>query len=580
MKTRSTGFDAKPLFRPRLLDIFNRPYGRSDLLSDAMAGATVGLIALPLALALGIASVPAGTQTPYPPPALGLFTAIFAGLVISILGGSRVQIGGPTAAFIPIVLLIIEKHGYSGLILATLMAGGILIAMGFARMGTLIKFIPWPVTSGFTTGIAVSIMATQAVDFLGIQAQSPPPREFFHKLSWIWENLSQCHFASLGLAFTCALFISLWPRLGIKRVPGSIVAMLAAAAAVALFGLEQNLGLETIGSRFGPGAIPLGLPPFQLPDISLERIRSLIEPAMTIALLGAIESLLSAVVADGLSGDRHDSNTELIAQGVANIVCPFFGGLPATGAIARTSANVNNGGRTPIAGIVHSLTLLLVVLVFARQAVYIPVAAMSAVLVMVAFRMGEWHEFRRLNLMPRSDAVVLLATFVLTVIFDLVVAVEVGMVLAAVLFIHRVSETTEVSLVTDEDVLESPEQIAQGKKIPNGVLVYRIFGPFLFGAAEKMEDAMQRVGKLPRVLILRLHLVSAMDATALNALESIVERMHHARGTVILSGLHRQPLEMLRKAGFVEVIGRKNFCATFDDALVRANQVLAGSGDS
>ena len=580
MKTRSTGFDAKPLFRPRLLDIFNRPYGRSDLLSDAMAGATVGLIALPLALALGIASVPAGTQTPYPPPALGLFTAIFAGLVISILGGSRVQIGGPTAAFIPIVLLIIEKHGYSGLILATLMAGGILIAMGFARMGTLIKFIPWPVTSGFTTGIAVSIMATQAVDFLGIRAESPPPREFFHKLQWIWENLSQCHFASLGLAFTCALFISLWPRLGIKRVPGSIVAMLAAAAAVALFGLEQKLGLETIGSKFGPGAIPLGLPPFQLPDISLERIRSLIEPAMTIALLGAIESLLSAVVADGLSGDRHDSNTELIAQGVANIVCPFFGGLPATGAIARTSANVNNGGRTPIAGIVHSLTLLLVVLVFARHAVYIPVAAMSAVLVMVAFRMGEWHEFRRLRLMPRSDAVVLLATFVLTVIFDLVVAVEVGMVLAAVLFIHRVSETTEVSLVTDEDVLESPEQIAQGKKIPNGVLVYRIFGPFLFGAAEKMEDAMQRVGKLPRVLILRLHLVSAMDATALNALESIVERMQHARGTVILSGLHRQPLEMLRKAGFVEVIGRKNFCATFDDALVRANQVLAGSRDS
>jgi SulP family sulfate permease len=578
MKTRSTASGAKPLFYPRLLEIFDQPYGRSALLADVMAGVTVGLIALPLALALGIASIPAGTQTPYPPPAVGLFTAIFAGLVISSLGGSRVQIGGPTAAFIPIVLLIIEKYDYSGLILATLMAGGILVVMGFARMGTLIKFIPWPVTSGFTTGIAVSIVATQAVDFLGIHAESPPPREFFHKLQWIWENLSHCHFPSLGLAFACVLLIAFWPRLGINRVPGSIVAMLAAAAAVALFGLEQKLGLETIGSKFGPGAIPLGLPPFQLPDISLERIRSLVEPAMTIALLGAIESLLSAVVADGLSGDRHDSNTELIAQGVANIVCPFFGGLPATGAIARTSANVNNGGRTPIAGIVHSLTLLLVVLVFARHAVFIPVAAMSSVLVMVAFRMGEWHEFRRLHLMPRSDAVVLLATFVLTVIFDLVVAVEVGMVLAAVLFIHRVSETTELSLVTDEDVLESPEQIAQGKKIPNGVLVYRIFGPFLFGAAEKMEDAMQRIGKLPRVLILRLHLVSAMDATALNALESIVERMQHARGTVILSGLHRQPLDMLRKAGFVEVIGRKNFCATFDDALVRANQVLAGSG--
>ena len=579
MKTRSTASGAKPLFYPRVLEIFDQPYGRSALLADVMAGVTVGLIALPLALALGIASIPAGTQTPYPPPAVGLFTAIFAGLVISSLGGSRVQIGGPTAAVIPIVLLIIEKYDYSGLILATLMAGGILVVMGFARMGTLIKFIPWPVTSGFTTGIAVSIVATQAVDFLGIHAESPPPREFFHKLQWIWENLSHCHFPSLGLAFACVLLIGFWPRLGINRVPGSIVAMLAAAAAVALFGLEQKLGLETIGSKFGPGAIPLGLPPFQLPDISLERIRSLVEPAMTIALLGAIESLLSAVVADGLSGDRHDSNTELIAQGVANIVCPFFGGLPATGAIARTSANVNNGGRTPIAGIVHSLTLLLVVLVFARHAVFIPVAAMSSVLVMVAFRMGEWHEFRRLHLMPRSDAVVLLATFVLTVIFDLVVAVEVGMVLAAVLFIHRVSETTEVSLVTDEDVLESPEQIAQGKKIPNGVLVYRIFGPFLFGAAEKMEDAMQRIGKLPRVLILRLHLVSAMDATALNALESIVERMQHAHGTVILSGLHRQPLDMLRKAGFVEVIGRKNFCATFDDALIRASQVLAGNGN-
>ena len=513
MKTRSTASGAKPLFYPRLLEIFDQPYGRSALLADVMAGVTVGLIALPLALALGIASIPAGTQTPYPPPAVGLFTAIFAGLVISSLGGSRVQIGGPTAAFIPIVLLIIEKYDYSGLILATLMAGGILVVMGFARMGTLIKFIPWPVTSGFTTGIAVSIVATQAVDFLGIHAESPPPREFFHKLQWIWENLSHCHFPSLGLAFACVLLIGFWPRLGINRVPGSIVAMLAAAAAVALFGLEQKLGLETIGSKFGPGAIPLGLPPFQLPDISLERIRSLVEPAMTIALLGAIESLLSAVVADGLSGDRHDSNTELIAQGVANIVCPFFGGLPATGAIARTSANVNNGGRTPIAGIVHSLTLLLVVLVFARHVVFIPVAVMSAVLVMVAFRMGEWHEFRRLHLMPRSDAVVLLATFVLTVIFDLVVAVEVGMVLAAVLFIHRVSETTEVSLVTDEDVLESPEQIAQGKTIPNGVLVYRIFGPFLFGAAEKMEDAIQRIGKLPTVLILRLHLVSAMDAT-------------------------------------------------------------------
>jgi sulfate permease, SulP family len=578
MKKRFGAGRAKRIFRPRLAEIYGGPYGRSDLMADVMAGVTVGLIALPLALALGIASIPAGTQTPYPPPAVGLFTAIFAGVTISALGGSRVQIGGPTAAFIPIVLLIIEKHGYSGLVLATLMAGGMLVVMGLARMGTLIKFIPWPVTSGFTTGIAVSIIATQAADFLGINAQSPPPREFLHKLDWLWENASQFHLASLGLAMGCALLIGFWPRLGLPRIPGSVVAMLGAASAVAAFGLDRNLGLATIGSKFGLEAIPIGLPPFQWPDITLERIRSLIEPATTIALLGAIESLLSAVVADGLSGDRHDSNTELIAQGAANIVCPFFGGLPATGAIARTSANVNNGGRSPIAGIVHSLTLLLIVLLFARHAVYIPVAAMSAVLVMVAFRMGEWHELRRLHLMPRSDAVVLVSTFALTVIFDLVIAVEVGMVLAAILFIHRVSETTEVSLVTDEDVLESPEQIAQGKPIPKGVLVYRIFGPFLFGAAEKMEDAMQRIDKLPRVLILRLHLVSAMDATALNALESIVERMHSNRGVVILSGLHRQPLDMLRKAGFVEVVGRQNFCATFDDALERANRILSERG--
>lgn len=578
MKTRLEAIRAKAIFRPSLLEVFSGRYQRSDLLGDVMAGVAVGLIALPLALALGIASIPAGTQTPYPPPAIGLFTAIFAGLVISALGGSRVQIGGPTAAFIPIILLIIEKYGYSGLILATLMAGGILVVMGLARMGTLIKFIPWPVTSGFTTGIAVSIMATQAADFLGINAHSPQPREFLHKLHWLWENAAQFQWASLGLAVACALLIGFWPRLGLRRVPGSVIAMLISAAAVAAFGLDRSLDLATIGSKFGIDAIPVGLPPFQWPDVSLERVRSLIEPAVTIALLGAIESLLSAVVADGLSGDRHDSNTELIAQGIANIVCPFFGGLPATGAIARTSANVNNGGRTPVAGIVHSLTLLLVVLVFARHAVYIPVAAMSAVLVMVAFRMGEWHEFGRLHLMPRSDAVVLVATFALTVIFDLVVAVEVGMVLAAMLFIHRVSETTEVSPVTDEDVLESPEQIAQGKTIPKGVLVYRIFGPFLFGAAEKMEDAMQRIDKLPRVLILRLHLVSAMDATALNALESIVERMQNSRGVVILSGLHRQPLDMLRKAGFVEVVGRRNFCATFDDALERANEVLSERG--
>jgi SulP family sulfate permease len=539
-----------------------------------MAGLTVGLIALPLALALGIASVPVGAATPFPAPALGIFTAIIAGFIISALGGSRVQIGGPTAAFIPIILMIIEKHGYAGLMMATVMAGVILVIMGLAKMGSLIKFIPWPVTSGFTTGIAVAIMASQSADFLGVQTGDPAPREFLERLHWLTQHVTDVNVPTLLLAAGCLLVIILWPRLGLKRVPGSIVAMLGATVLVALCGWQENLGISTIGSKFGPGAIPATLPPLVWPHFDWAMTRDLIGPATAIALLGAIESLLSAVVADGLSDDRHDSNTELVAQGIANMVCPFFGGLPATGAIARTSANVNNGGRSPVSGMVHALTLLGIILLFAKWAAYVPMAAMSAVLVFVAVRMGEWHELKRLRLMPGSDAIVLLTTFALTVVFDLVVAVEVGMVLAAILFIKRVSETTEVSQVFDSDVLESPEQLAYGKEIPEGVLVYRIFGPFLFGAAEKMEDALERVEILPKVLILRLHLVTAMDATALNALESVIERFQKHGGTVILSGLHRQPLDMLLKAGFVDVIGRKNLVAHFDAALERSRRIL------
>ena len=495
-----------------------------------MAGITVGLIALPLALALGIASVPAGGVTPFPAPALGLFTAIIAGFLISALGGSRVQIGGPTAAFVPIVLLIVEKHGYSGLILATMMAGVILVIMGVTRMGALIKFIPWPVTSGFTTGIAVSIVGTQVADFFGIRSGTPPPRDFLERMEWLWQNLSHVNVANLSVALACVAIIFLWPRLGIKKIPGSIVAMIGATVVVFFLGWQNLFDVATIGSKYGAHAIPQGLPALHWPEFSMGAMRELLGPATAIALLGAIESLLSAVVADGMTNDRHDSNTELIAQGVANIVCPFFCGLPATGAIARTSANVSNGGKSPIAGIVHSATLLAVVLLFAKSAAYVPVAAMSAVLVMVAFRMGEWHEMRRLRMMPLSEG----------------------------------------------DVLESQEQLACGKEIPEGVMAYRIFGPFLFGAAEKMEDALERIDRLPKVLILRLHLVSAMDATALNALESVIERLQHHGGTVILSGLHRQPLEMLSKAGFIDVIGRKNLCAHFDHSLERARAILAG----
>ncbi len=565
----------KARFRPRMLELFDGSYNRERLVSDVLAGVTVGLIALPLALALGVASVPVGVATPFPAPAVGLFTAILAGFLVSALGGSRVQIAGPTAAFMPIVLLIIERYGYDGLLLATIMAGVFLVLMGFARMGAVIKFIPYPVTSGFTTGIAISIMVSQIQDFLGIKTASSPPREFLEKVPWVWHHLPDVNPTSACVGVACMLFIYYWPRFGWQRVPGIIVAILAVSVAVTVLGLPHGFGVATVGSRFGASAVPSGFPPLTLPVVTLERIRGLLAPAITIALLGSIESLLSAVVADGLINDRHDANTELVAQGVANIVCPFFCGLPATGAIARTSANVRAGCRSPVGGIVHSLTLLVIVLVFSRYAQFVPMAGIAAVLVMVALRMGEWHELSRLRQMPLSDAVVLVTTMLLTVVFDLVIAVEVGMVLAAFLFIRRIAETTEVSAVTADDELETPEQLARGKDIPEGVLVYRIFGPFFFGAAEKMEDALEGAGPLPRVMILRLQLVTAMDASALNALESIVERFQAAGGVLILSGLHRQPLAMLAKAGFIERIGRPNICAHFDAALQRARAVLA-----
>ena len=566
-------------FKPRIFSCLSSGYTRPQATADALSGVTVGLIALPLALALGVASIPAGLATPLPAPAIGIFTAIIGGIVVSLLGGSRVQIAGPTAAFVPIVLLVASKHGFDGLLIATMMAGIILVLMGLSGMGTLIKFIPYPVTSGFTTGIAVALIVAQSDEFLGLTTDDRTPTEFHGKVLWLFSRLSAANPTTLLIAAASAAFIIFWPtwraRLRAERVPGAILAMIVSAALVAWFGWETTNGVATVGSQFGPGAIPHGLPPFVWPEITFARLRDLLGPATTLALLGAIESLLSAVVADGLINDRHDSNTELVAQGVANIVCPFFCGLPVTGAIARTSANVKAGGRTPVAGLVHALTLLLIVLFFSSFAQFVPMGAIAAVLVVVALRMGEWHELTRLGKMPRSDAVVLVTTFGLTVVFDLVVAVEVGMILAAVLFIKRMADTTEITQVTAHDELETQEQIAHGKAIPAGVVVYRIFGPFFFGAAEKMEDALLRAGGLPRVLILRMQLVPAMDATALNALESIVERMQAKGGTVILSGPHRQPLDMMLKAGFIDRLGRRNIRAHFDAALVRAREILA-----
>lgn len=570
---KSTDSNPRPRFRPRLLEIFHSNAPEFRLGNEVMAGLTVGLIALPLAIALGVASVPLGVETPLPAPALGIFTAIIGGILVSLLGGSRVQIGGPTAAFIPIIILIILEHGYSGLLVATMMAGVILIAMGLARMGTLIKYIPWPVTSGFTTGIAVAIMLTQLPDALGLRAEVPMPRHFNERLLWLSEHLDTFNPIAVIMSAACVALILLWPRLKIRLLPGSIIALVVATIVAAATGWGEAGTVATIGSRFGPDALPQNFPKMLFPLIDWAMVRDLIGPATAIALLGAIESLLSAVVADGLSDDRHDSNTELVAQGITNLVCPLFGGLPVTGAVARTTANINSGARTPLSGVFAALSLLAIVLLAAPLARLIPLPAIAAVLFAIAIRMGEWHEIVRARKMPLSDALVLFTTFGLTVVFDLVVAVEVGMVLAAILFIRRVSETTEVRLLKRDDMLIRPENIIADNQIPDGVLIYRIFGPFLFGAAEKMEDALARVGVLPKVLILDLHLVTAMDATGMNALASIVERMQHAGNKVILSGIHRQPLLMLRKADFIHDIGRQNFCATLQDAIRRARHL-------
>ncbi|MGC9450969.1 MAG: SulP family inorganic anion transporter [Oceanipulchritudo sp.] len=539
---------------------------------DLMAGLTVALIALPLALALGVASIPIGTETPMPAPATGVFTAILGGFLVSLLGGSRVQIGGPTAAFIPIVILIIMNHGYMGLLVATVMAGVILVVMGVARMGVLIKYIPWPVTSGFTTGIAVAIMLGQIPDALGLSAETARPREFLERIEWIAAHIGTANPLSMLLAGTAIVVILAWSRLKITRVPGSVAALILTTLAVAVFGLDE-LGVMTIAGRFGEGALAFGWPVPSLPQVELAMLRDLIGPATAIALLGAIESLLSAVVADGLSGDRHDSNTELIAQGISNILCPFFGGLPVTGAVARTSANIASGARSPLAGVTAAFIILAIALAAGPLVGKVPLAGVAAVLIGVGLRMGDWHELQRLLRMPHSDAVVLVTTLGLTVAFDLVIAVEVGMVLAAILFIKRVSETTEVARVHPNDELIRPENIILGRQIPDGAVIYRIFGPFLFGAAEKMEDALSRIDALPRVLILEMHLVTAMDLTGMNALESVVERLHRAGGHVVISGIHHQPLQMLRKAGFIPVIGRENFCATLEDSLKRAEEL-------
>jgi len=555
-------------FRPKVLDAL-KDYTARDFTRDLVAGVTVGIVALPLAMAFAIAS---GVK-----PEAGIFTAVIAGFLISALGGSRVAIGGPTGAFVVIIYGIVQEHGVNNLLLCTIMAGAILLIMGFARLGTMIKFIPYPVTMGFTSGIAVLIFSTQIKDFFGLRVEGDMPAEFVRKVIVLFRHANTAHLPTLVLAAGSVALIRLWPKKLARWVPGSIIAVVLGTGLVWVgqHGWLHVPGLDsvaTIGSRFG--GIPQGLPAWHWPTFDLANLDHLVRPATTIALLAAIESLLCCVVADGMIDDRHDSNQELIAQGMANLITPFFGGIPATGAIARTATNVKNGGRSPVAGMVHALTLLLVILVAAPAARFIPLATLSAVLAVVAWNMGEWHMFVRLPKWPKSDAAVFLTAFALTVLVDLTVAVEIGMVLAAVLFIKRISETTQITAVDETTETEGTHHSLVGKEVPQGVLVFRMFGAFFFGAVDKLETALQRARQEPEVLILRMRKVLAMDATGLNALEDLHERLRAHGKHLILSGPHTQPLLVMDKAGFLERLGRDNVCAHIDASLARAREIL------
>jgi SulP family sulfate permease len=534
-----------------------RQYNLRFFTADVIAGLTVGLVALPLAMAFGIAS---GVT-----PQAGIYTAVIAGFLISALGGSRTQIGGPTGAFVVIVAGIVAKFGLSGLFVVTMMAGVILVVMGATGLGTAVKFIPRPVTIGFTNGIAVLIASTQIRDFLGLKTGAIPS-EFLARMHVLFSHLDSIDPRTLLVAGCSLAIIVLWPLIT-KRVPGSIIALLVGTVVVVVF----HLPVDTIGSKFG--GIPTGLPSFQLPAFRADLILPLLPSALTVALLAAVESLLSAVVADGMSGDKHNSNVELIAQGLANLATPLFGGIPATGAIARTATNIRSGGKTPVAGIVHALTLVVILLVAAPLAKFIPLATLAAVLFVVAYNMGEWREIGTILKLSRADIAVWAATFGLTVFADLTVAVEVGMSLAALLYIYRVSQTTTVATVTPEYIENGWAHILQDKDIPVYVSILRIHGPFLFGTTGKLAEETEDLKKFAAVVVLRVRNMTAIDATGLHALEVFSDRLRKTGRTLLLCGAREQPARMLEQAEFVRHLGRENILPHVEAALNRAREV-------
>jgi sulfate permease, SulP family len=534
-------------------------YRSHDLLADVVAGITVGLVALPLAMAFGIAS---GAT-----PQAGLYTAVVAGFLISALGGSRVQIGGPTGAFVVIVAGIMAKFGLSGLLVVTLMAGAILIVMGATGLGTAVKFIPRPVTIGFTNGIAVLIASTQIRDFFGLKTDNVPS-EFIGRMRVLIEHFSTIDWLTLALSCASLAGIILLPKLT-RRIPGSIVALFLGTLAVVVF----KLPVETIGSKFG--GIPTGFPAIALPHFRADLIVPLLPSALTVALLAAVESLLSAVVADGMTGGRHNSNVELIAQGIANMASPFFGGIPATGAIARTATNIRSGAKTPVAGMVHALTLLFILLVAAPLARFVPLGTLAAVLFVVAYNMGEWREIKNIVRLSNADKAVWLATFALTVFADLTIAVEVGIALAALLYIYRVAQTTSVDLVTPGYIEDGRAHILQDKDVPSYVSILRVHGPFLFGTTDKLEQATFDLDVFEPVVVLRLRNMTALDATGLHALKKLAGRLRKSGRTLLLCGAREQPARFLERADFMEHVGEENILPNVSEALNRARQINA-----
>ncbi|EOU1650801.1 sulfate permease [Clostridium perfringens] len=551
------------MYKPKLISLLDdkeNGFSKEQFFKDLIAGIIVAIIALPLSIALGISS---GVS-----PEKGLITAIIAGFIISLLGGSRVQIGGPTGAFVVIVFGIIQNHGVDGLIIATFMAGIILVLFGLLRFGSLIKYIPYPITVGFTSGIAVTLFSTQVKDFLGL-SMTKTPSEFIPKWEAYISHMNTTNLYTLAIGLLALIILIFWPKIN-KKIPGSLIALIVTTLVVFIF----NLPVATIGSQFGK--ISSNIPMPHIPNLNLNTLKALIGPAFTIALLGGIESLLSAVVSDGMIGDKHNSNAELIAQGIANMGSSLFGGIPATGAIARTAANVKNGGRTPISGIVHSITLLLIMLVFMPLAKFIPLTTLSAILIIVSYNMSEWRTFKAILKAPKSDIAILLTTFFLTVLFDLVIAIGIGMVVSMCLFMRRVATSIEVNELNESDCSDKSniDTDIENLKVGENVLVYDIRGHLFFGAVDTFMNTMKEINDDAKVLVLRMRHTKTLDVTGYKQIKNIALSCKSRNMTLIISELQEQPKKVMRLMGFIDTLGEDHFATNFDEALEKANSLI------